>query len=411
MLRTGISYQEALDQILAAVPRGGPEEVPLADLVGRTLAEDVASRVDSPSVDASLKDGFAVQSQDVSSADPDHPVRLKLIGALSAGEQPGRTLAGGTAIRVMTGAPLPRGSDAVLAGEFAREEGGAIWCTRDAGPGRNILARGTDVRAGQILARRGQRLHPALIGLLAAAGLDRVPVVIRPRVAIIGTGDEVVAPGRPLPQGKLYASNIVETMAWLRAFGLTEVTARVVPDRAEEITSAIRDLSDRVDAFVTSGGAWGSERDLMLVLLKKMGWRGIFSRVRLGPGKAVSFGFLEHRPFFILPGGPPSHEAALLLLALPGLMAMAGWPGPVFPRLSARLIEPMQGRAAWTQCLHVQLFIRHGECLARPVKAASRLSSMADKNGLVLLPEGTADIPAGRQVEVQVLAGLDQFFV
>ena len=241
MIRTEISYREALEQILTTVPRGGTEESPLADLIGRTLAGDVTARVDSPSVDASLKDGFAVHSQDVSSAGSDHPVRLELIGSLAAGESSGRALEPGTAVRVTTGAPLPRGADAVLAGEFAREEGRAIWCTRDAGPGRNILVRGTDVRAGGIIARKGQRLHPALIGLLAAAGLDRVRVVIRPRVAVIGTGDEVVAPGRPLPEGKLYASNIVETVAWLKAFGLTEVTTRVVPDRAGEITDIYRE--------------------------------------------------------------------------------------------------------------------------------------------------------------------------
>lgn len=404
MLKTKVAYSEALSLVLDHVPLGQAEAIELSGLNGRILSKDITALVDSPSLDVSLKDGYALLSQDVNSAGPTSPVVLSLAGFQAAGGHSGQALKPGSCVRVTTGAPLPPEADAVLASEFTREEDGRVWCLNIAEHGRNVLPRGTDVRAGDVIARQGERLGPALIGLLAAAGLDRAPVVARPRVAVLGTGDEVVAPGRPLPQGKLYASNIVETMAWLRAFGLTEVTSCIVPDRAEKITSAIQEMLGRADAFVTSGGAWKSERDLMLRVLEGLGWQGLFHRVRLGPGKAAGFGLLEGRPFFILPGGPPSHEAAFLLLALPGLLAMAGRRGPVFPQVSARLAEPVTGRTGWTQCVHVQLFQKNGVRMARPLKSASRLLSMARKDGLILLPEGVAELKAGQEAKVHCLS-------
>lgn len=403
MLKTNIGFPEALDLVLAHCRPGSWEEVELSELTGRVLAEEVRALVDSPSLDVSLKDGYALSSGEAASARPDNPVVLKLADFHVAGDRPGGTLQPGTCVRVTTGAPLPPGADAVLAGEFAREENGMVRCFNDAGPGRNVLFRGTDVRAGQVIAAQGEMLHPALIGLLAAAGLDRVKVVTQPKVAVIGTGDEVVAPGRPLPPGKLYASNMVETVAWLKTFGLTQVVSRVEPDRVEAIAEAIKEMSGRVQAFITSGGAWKSERDYMVRVLEDLGWQGVFSRVRLGPGKAISFGLLADRPFFILPGGPPSHEAAFLLLALPGLLAMAGRRGPVFPRLRANLTETISGQADWSQCIQVKLFEQEGRWLARPLKSASRLSSMARKDGLVILPEGVSEKTAGAEVEVLCL--------
>ncbi|MDY6852530.1 MAG: molybdopterin molybdotransferase MoeA, partial [Thermodesulfobacteriota bacterium] len=268
MLKNKIAYSEALSLILDNVQPGQAEEVELSGLNGRILSEDITALVDSPSLDVSLKDGYALLSQDVNPADSASPVVLSLAGFQAAGDHSGQALKPGSCVRVTTGAPLPPKADAVLANEFTREEDGRVWCLNIAEPGRNVLPRGTDIRAGDVIVRQGERLGPALIGLLAAAGLDRAPVVALPRVAVLGTGDEVVAPGRSLPQGKLYASNIVETMAWLRAFGLAEPASLVVPDRVGEITGAIQEMLGRADAFVTSGGAWKSERDLMLRVLE-----------------------------------------------------------------------------------------------------------------------------------------------
>ena len=164
-----------------------------------------------------------------------------------------------------------------------------------------------------------------------------------------------------------------------------------------------------MDAIVTSGGAWGSERDLMLGLLDSLGWQGFFHRVRLGPGKAAGFGLLSGKPFFILPGGPPSHEAAFLLLALPGLLAMCGRRGPVFPPLKAVLADEVRGQGNWTQVVHVFLSATEDGWEARPIKNASRLSSMAGKDALLLIPEGAESLPLGAMVDVLPLKTLNGF--
>ncbi|MBW2092646.1 MAG: molybdopterin molybdotransferase MoeA [Deltaproteobacteria bacterium] len=399
-----IGFQEALSLILKNVPQGVSEEVSWLEATGRVLAEDAVAKVDSPLSDVALKDGYAVFSSDVTSARPDREVKLRLLSFKGAGDSPGQALEPGTAIRVTTGAVVPPGAQAVLAQEFTREEQDTVCCLNDAEPGRNILPKGTDVRAGEVVARQGERLSPALVGLLACAGLDHLWVVSRPLVAVIATGDEVVVPGGPLGPGQIYASNMVETVSWLQSFGLPEVSFRVVKDRADEIKAAIEGMSSRVDAFITSGGAWQSERDLVLQVLEDLGWHEIFRHVRLGPGKAVAFGLLQNRPVFILSGGPPSYETAFLELALPGLLAMAGWRGPVFPTLKARLEEAVRGEKGWTQAIHAKVTFKDRHFCVRPYKTASRLSSMARKDGIIIVPEGQAELAAGEEVEVQVIS-------
>lgn len=398
-----IGFEEALQLILDNVPDLPNDSVSLVDMCGRVLTSDLHALVDSPSVTASLKDGFAVHSESIENASPENRIKLKLIRTQVAGELPGEPLEKGSAIKVTTGAPLPPGADAVLSSEYAEEVDSEIYCMRDAGPGRNVLYRGVDVHQGQLLAGRGEVLHPALIGLIAAAGIERVEVKRLPTVAVIGTGDEVVAPGAPLPEGKLYASNMVETVAWLRAFGIKDIRTRIAPDSKEGIAEVIKSLLDEVDLFITSGGSWGSERDLVPNLLNEWGWQGFFHRVRLGPGKAAGFGLLKGRSFFILPGGPPSHEAAFLLLALPGIMAMMGRKGPVFPIVKARLTETMEGQSSWTQVVHAIASCEGGEWNAQPLKGASRLSSMAQKNALILLSEGVERVEEGSLFDVMLL--------
>jgi molybdopterin molybdotransferase len=225
-------------------------------------------------------------------------------------------------------------------------------------------------------------------------------------VAVIATGDEIVAPGKPLPGGKLYASNMVEICSWLSVFGMGAL-AEVAGDRGGEILSAIRKHLAKADAFVTSGGIWGSERDLMTGVLKELQWKGIYHRVKMGPGKAVAFGLLEGKPFFCLPGGPPSNEMAFLQLALPGILALAGRRAAPFPVLTALLTETVKGDKSWTQFVHARL-VGGEEIRVRPEKLKSRLQSMARKEAIIKIPEGAEVIAEGEEIPVQVLIPLVQ---
>jgi molybdopterin molybdotransferase len=401
-MKTFISFDEALDLTLAHVSPGEAEILPLDRLTGKILAEDMIAKVDSPSVTTSRKDGYAVVSSDLTAATNKSPVELVLVGHLSAGDTSDFQITGGQAVRVTTGAPLPKGADAVLSEEFCEQFEDAILAHNTAEKGRNILKRGTDIRQQETVAAKGEKLSPALIGLLASAGLDRAPVHRAPKVAVIASGDEVVAPGSPLPEGKLYASNMIEICSWLSFFGLS-YSAVLVGDDKQEIHNAITAKLSEADVFITSGGAWGSEHDLILDVVDDLNWQGVYRRVRMGPGKPVGFGLLENKPFFILPGGPPSNEMAFLQLALPAIMKMKGEALFSFPRVQAQLAESVEGHKDWTQFIHARLEKSKNQLIVKPAKLKSRLISMARKEALIIIPEGWEEWNAGEIIEIQLL--------
>jgi molybdopterin molybdotransferase len=328
---------------------------------------------------------------------------LTLAGAIYAGVPPGDLrIEAGQAVEVTTGAPLPEAADAVISAEDCRREDNQIVCFNTAHHGRNTLQRGTDVSCGEALLAKGDRVSAPVVGLLAAAGHANVRVYRPPRVLVIATGDEVVAPGAPLQEGQLYASNMMEIQSWLKAFGV-ECNTEIVSDQKAKIQAVINGHLDRTDVFLTSGGAWGSERDLMLRVVEKMNWRGIYHRVRMSPGKPVGFGILDERPFFILPGGPPSNEMAFLQLALPAISKMMGASPQIFPTVPARLESGVSGSESWTHFIHADLKHDGSEYTIAPIRLPSRLKSMAVKNAVGILPEGIRDLEAGTTVKAQIL--------
>jgi molybdopterin molybdotransferase len=401
-MKTFIGFDEALELTLAKVSAGPAEELPLAQLTGKILAEDIIAKVDSPSSTSSRKDGFAVASSDLVDASEENPVNLKVVGKLAAGDRVNLQMTKGQTVRVTTGAPIPEGADAVLSEEFCDATADTITAWGVAEKGRNLLKQGTDIRQGQRVAAKGEKLSPALIGLLASAGWDRASVYRLPKAAVIASGNEVVAPGKPLSDGKLYASNMVEIGSWLTSYGIA-YSAELVTDNASKIQSAISARLSEADVFITSGGAWGSEHDLMLAVVEKMGWQGIYRRVRMGPGKPVGFGLLKKKPFFILPGGPPSNEMAFLQLALPAIMKMKGEAAFSFPVIRAQLAETVRGHKDWTQFIHARLEADKHRLIAKPAKLKSRLISMARKDALIVIPEGWEEWIAGEIIDVQLL--------
>jgi len=401
-MKTFIGFKESLDLTLANVSVGPMETLPLGRVTGRILAENITSLVDCPSLSSSRKDGYAVQSLDLAAASEENPVSLKVVGTLVAGETSGLKIKSGQTVRITTGAPLPDGADAVLSEEFCQRNEDKIAAINTAESGRNIQVRGKDIRRKEPVAGKGSKLTPALIGLLAAAGHESAKVYSLPRVAVIATGDEVVAPGKPLPEGKLYASNMVEICSWLSLLGLDYKT-ELVSDHREDIATAITKHMPDVDLFITSGGAWGSEKDLILDVVEKLNWRGLYHRVRMGPGKPVGFGLLHNKPFFFLPGGPPSNEMAFLQLAIPALLKMTGGNPVLFPFASARLAAAVNGKKTWTDFVHARLENREDQLWVHPAKLKSGLQSMARKEALIIIPEDREEISAGETINVQIL--------
>jgi len=403
-MRYDIGLEQALSMMLERLVPLAATYVPVTEAGGLVVAEDVIAHVDCPSAPASSKDGYAVVSADVEHACEDRPASLKVCGASVAGGPTDVLVKPGTAVRIMTGARIPPGADAVVPDEFVREQDGWVSCCRDTEPGRNIIERGYDVTKGKPVARRGEILTPARTGLLAAAGISEVRVHRRPCVGIVATGDELVSPGEPLRPGQLYASNLVTLLSWLRHFWM-EAEVEVTGDRREHLAEKIESLLERADVLLTSGGAWKSERDLTVKVLKELGGEVVFHRLRMGPGKAVALVLLNGKTIFCLPGGPPSNEMAFLQIALPGLLSLAGKAPVPFEHRTATLTRTVGGQKDWTQFHYATIEQRDGKWFVSPLEKGSRLQCQASANALIKIPEGLERLDENEQICVQILFG------
>jgi len=398
-----LGFEKALSITLEHIKPLPVEDVELIACVDRVVARDLHALVDSPSMDSSLKDGYAVLSHEVADATPERPVRLRVNGYMAAGGEKDLELKLGTTVRVLTGARIPLGADAVVAEEFVRPDEHDALVERFAGQGRNILPKGSDVASGECVIRSGRLISPGMAGMLAAAGYRAVPVHGVPSVGIIGTGDEIVEPGRPLGDGKVYASNVMTIGAWCNRYRMRAMTT-IVRDDYEVLSSAVRTIAEGADAVVTSGGAWTGDRDLVAHVLEGLGWEEYFHRIRIGPGKAAGFGMLYGKPVFILPGGPTSNLMGFLQIALPGLLALSGHARPGLPRINAILACDLEGRQAdWTHFFFGTIEEDEGIPVFHPSKVKSRLRAIAEAEAIACIPEGQEYLSGGAVISVQLL--------
>ncbi|MFH1436049.1 MAG: molybdopterin molybdotransferase MoeA [Pseudomonadota bacterium] len=398
-----IPFTKALEIILKTVSPLPSRMVSVDECAGRVVAARIASAIDSPSAHVSLKDGYAVVAADLAHASEQSPVSLRLAGAQFAGNDTGLAITAGEAARITTGAVIPQGADAVLAEEFATAQGNAIMARAAAAAGRNILPKSTDLEKGKVILPAGAAITPARAGLIAAAGLHQVDVHQSPRIAIIAIGDEIVPAGEPVSEGKVAASNLVSLRAWCESFNM-QAEAAHAGDTAEDIAAAVSRGIRSSDCIITSGGAWKSERDFVVGVLDGLGWKKMFHRVKLGPGKAMAFGMLGARPVFCLPGGPPSNQVAFLMLALPGLLRLGGHSRCALPSVPAVLERSVSGLKEWTQVKMGLLNKGKDGLVFSPLELPSRLMSLAKAQALMTIPEGVETVDAGSKICAQMLA-------
>jgi len=388
------SYAEALRETLSALSPMAAVQVDVGASAGLVLAEELFASVDSPSAPSSSRDGYALRSEDL-------PGPLRVVGRIVAGGAALGPLRAGEAAEILTGGVLPEGADAVVPEERAERTGDRVSVRGSLTAGSFVNVQGRDVAAGVRLAGPGQVIRPALAGLLAAAGVSALAAHPRPVVGVLATGDEVVAPGRPLRAGQLYSSNLVTLAAWLRGFGM-EVHTALVGDRPGGIRVASEALLDDADALITSGGAWKSARDQTIEVLKSCG-ELVFQRVRMTPGKAAALVMVGGKPAFCLPGGPPSNEMAFLQLALPDLLRLAGRAPTPLPVRRARLARALDSDPGWTHFVQAELVERDGLQWATPLRDRSRLRAQAHADGLIVVDEDVTHLPAGAEAQVQLL--------
>jgi molybdopterin molybdotransferase len=397
-------FAEARRHVVERCARLAARPAPLDDALGAVVAEAVVATEAVPPFANSAMDGYAVRAVDLAGASADLPGRLRVVGAVAAGAAPGEPVVPGSAVRIMTGAPVPSGADAIVPVELATVDGDHVLLADAPPTGRHIRPAGDDVAPGQEVVAAGTLLGPAHLGALASVGVRRPLVVPRPRVAVLSTGDELADHDGPLAPGQIRESNRPTLVAACRGFGVDAVDAGTVPDDADAIRQAVADAARSHDAVVTSGGVSMGDVDLVKVVLDELGdmrWM----QVAIRPAKPFAFGLVGSTPVFGLPGNPVSSLVSLALLALPGLRSLAGRTDLDLPRVPAAARGPLagggDGRTSFVR-VHVRWAGAGFEATPVTGQGSHHLAAAAGANGLAVLEPGVA-VAAGAPVEVVLL--------
>ncbi|MFM7061432.1 MAG: gephyrin-like molybdotransferase Glp [Actinomycetes bacterium] len=397
---------EVRAEILDAVAPLPPVRLPVGDVAGRVLAEAVAATEDVPPFANTAMDGYAVRAADTEGVTEEEPVTLEVVGDLPAGYAPGAPVGPGQAVRIMTGAPIPEGADAIVPVEqTSRDCTTRVQIHRPADAGAHIRAAGGDVAAGDAVFVAGAVLNPAAVGVLASLGVTEVLVHPRPRVAVLATGDELVDGGAPLAPGQIRNSNGPMLRALVTEAGCEVVDLGIARDDEAALEATLLDAASRCDAIITSGGVSVGDYDVVKAVLSRIGAL-VWSQVAIKPAKPLAFGVIGTTPIVGLPGNPVSSHVSFELFARPALRRMAGHAHLDRPVVTATAAEALGRRAdGKTHFDRVVVALGPDGFTARRSggQGSNVLSAVARANGLAVLPDG-AGVESGGTVRVMLLA-------
>jgi molybdopterin molybdotransferase len=413
-----ITVEEALEKILGTVHVLEAEEKPVLSCLGQVLDEDVAAGFDIPPHDNSAMDGYAVISEDTAGASEALPAILKVIGEIPAGQVSKLSVTKGTAIRIMTGAFIPAGADAVVrfeeTDEASRKNGtsnpGEIGILKPAEPWQNIRQRGEDILAGQTAVQKGTLLRPAEIGILASVGHSKAKVIRRPVVAVLPTGDELCEIEQPLTPGKIYDSNSYTIAANIVNAGGIPRILKIARDNKEALNASINEAMD-ADMLITSGGVSMGDYDVVKDILAQRGQINFWT-VCMKPGKPLAFGVINktpagqgNLPHLGLPGNPVSSMVTFELFGRPAILKMLGRKDECRATITAILnqdIPNIDGRRIYAR-VHVVKEGDNWRAFLTGAQGSGILTSMSAANGLAIVPENCAVAKAGSRIKVRLL--------
>lgn len=408
-MRELLSVDRALERVLEAATPLPPETVPLASCAGRVLQDDLIAAADLPPFDKALMDGFAVRAADLAAA----PRDLEVIDTIAAGRDPSSLapLPPGCAARIMTGAALPPGADAVLMVEkTAPAPGGrdAVRCLDVVAAGDNIARAGADVRAGERLLAAGDWIAAAEIAVLAASGRTGVRVRARPRVAVLATGDEIVPPGTMPGPGQIRNSNGPMLLALASEAGAETIDLGIAPDVQGELVAALGRGLDS-DLLVVSGGVSMGERDLVGGVLRSLGVEVLFDAVAIKPGKPFTFGTRGRTLVAACPGNPVSGYVIFQVFIRAALRRMIGLASPSRPALRGVLAAPFRTRSGRRGYHQARARFEEGRCVVEivPTSGSADVVSCARGNALAITPAETTALAAGDPIDVLLLDDFD----
>lgn len=407
-----LTVQEALTAVLAPLTILPPEQVALPDALGRVLAVPITAQDNLPPFANSSMDGYAFIAADLVGATADRPATLQVIGDIAAGSAPTMHITRGTAVRIMTGAPIPPGADAVIPVEDTNENWRdkarplpiTIQINRPVNPGDYIRPPGGDIQAGQTVLHAGHIIRPQEIGLLAALGIAELLVVRRPLVGILATGDELIPITELLQPGKIRNSNGYAQAAQVAALGAIPLPLGIARDSEDDVRAKLQTgLDAGVDLFISSAGVSVGAYDVVKAVLEAEGNIG-FWRVRMRPGKPLAYGSYKGVPYIGLPGNPVSAMVSFERFARAAILKMAGHTQLERPQVLAELQEEIEsdGRESYIRAI----VSKHGNgYLATPTGSqdSHMLTSLVRANALLIIPEGMRHVSAGHPLTAWLL--------
>lgn len=398
-----ISVSEALTFILNHTKEGPATVVSTEEALGLVLAEDVRALNDIPPFTNSAMDGYAVRSSDTRGASRKRPLTLKLLETVPAGRMPTKRVSAGWATKIMTGAPMPRGADAVLVAEDSDEKNGSILCFAVVRRGENVRRAGEDARRGERVLPKGTRIRPQEMGMLGAIGRTRVRVIRRPRVAILATGSELVEADRTPGPGQIRNCNNLSLIGLVKKYGAEPVNLGLVRDDARALRGRII-AGASCDLVVTSGGVSVGEQDLVKETLARLGAGVKFWQVRVKPGKPLAFGLVRGTPVFGLPGNPVSVIVSFEQFVRPALLKMMGRKKLKKPVITAILQNSIEKPAGRIHLIRARIRRRGGKYHASPLgpQGSGMLTSMVMADGLIIVPARKTAVRAGETVRVMM---------
>jgi molybdopterin molybdotransferase len=409
-----ISVEEALSKVLDFIEVLESEEKPLLECLGQVLAEDVYAPFNVPPQDNSAMDGYAVQSKSIAGASYEHPKILRVVGEIAAGCVTELKVEPGTAVRIMTGAFVPEGADVVVPFEYTDEvdrkqrsaSRGEIEIRVDSPEASNIRRRGEDIAKGELVMKQGTLLRPAEIGVLASLGKAIIPVIRRPVIGILATGNEVMEINQPILPGKIYNSNSYSLAAQVLRYGGIPKLLGIAPDDVKQLTIAIRHGLD-CDMLVTSGGVSLGYYDVVKQVLAAEGDISFWT-VCMKPGKRLAFGTFKKGgkriPHLGLPGNPVSSMVTFEVFACPAILKMLGRSNLAMPSVTAIMEDTVKNNDGRRFFARVVVTKRDGKYFARLTgpQGSGVLTSVARANGLAVIPESTKEVKSGGKVEVMM---------
>jgi len=399
-----LTVNEAVHLILEQIGPLNCEKASLFDAHGRTIGENVRARWDVPRFTNSAMDGFAVRWQDVASCRPDKPVSLDVVDEVAAGYVSKKAVSSGKAIKIMTGAPVPKGGDTIIRVEHTASRGKQVEIQKNDGQGGHIRRAGEDIARGQLIIEKGKLLGPAEIGLLASVGRSKVQVRRRPVVAIISTGDELVAVDQKPGPGKIVNSNSYTLSCAVQQIGGIPQPLGIVRDRRSSL-SKVFEKALNADVVIVSGGVSVGDYDFVKEALGDVGVKMGFWRVAQRPGHPMAFGRIRRKPVFGLPGNPVSSTVSFFLYARPALLKMMGHRKVFLPVVRARLEHDIKTALGLKEFVRCFLRKKNGEYLASSTGTQSSgvLRSLSLADGLIVSDEQQTLLRRGGEAPVILL--------